>query len=86
MRAIAFVKKLLHQGKLSRKEYKDVRVHMIEATDVMVPLGRSSKLNTDWGFISDMRDFGAQTTKDWLKKNYNWIGTRSTVDIHETFL
>lgn len=86
MRAIAFVKKLLHQGKLSPKHYKDVRVHMIEATDVMVPLGRSSKLNTDWGFISDMRDFGAETAKNWLKKNYTWIGTRSTTDIHETFL
>lgn len=86
MRAIAFVKKLLHQGKLSHKDYKDIRMHMIEATDMMMPLGRSSKLNTDWSFLTYLRDLGEQAAKDWLKKNYNWIGQRSTIDIEETFL
>lgn len=86
MRAIAFVKKLLSKGKLSRDEYKDVRIHLIEATDMMLPLGRSSKMNTDWGFISYLRDLGEETTKEWLKKHYSAIGVRSSVDIHETFL
>lgn len=85
MRAIAFVSKLKRQGKLEN-EYKDMHIHMIEADEILGNLGRMSKMNADWDFMNYLHDAGIQASKDWLDKNYDSIGKRSSIDLRKVFM
>lgn len=86
MRAIAFVSKLLGAGRLSDETHKNMRIHMIEAQDIMTGLGQASKLNADWGFLTHLRDVGRQAADEWLGRNFEKIGKESSIDIEEVFL
>ena len=85
MRAIEFVSRLKKQGKLG-DEYKDMRIHMIEAQEILSEFGRMSKLNTDWDFLSYLYDTGVQAASDWLDSHYEAIGQQSTVNLRDMFL
>ncbi len=86
MRAINFVKKLLAENKVPDEQYKDVRIHMIEAQELMSSLGASSKLNADWDFLQYLRDVGRQAAEDWLVAHYDDLGVRTSLDIQSIFL
>jgi NTE family protein len=86
MRSLGFVNRLLEEQRLSGDRYKPVFVHLIEAQDIMAPLGPSSKLNADWTFLQHLRDIGRQAAADWIKSHYDEIGVRSSVDVKEVFL
>ena len=49
---------------------KPVYLHRIEAQDMLASVGRSSKLNTDWSFLTYLHDLGQQAATDWLDKAY----------------
>lgn len=85
MRAIAFVSKLKGQGKLE-SGYKDMHIHMIESDEMLTGLGRMSKMNPDWDFLSYLHDAGMQASKDWLDNHYTDIGKRSSVDLNKVFM
>lgn len=85
MRAIAFVSKLKAQGALD-DHYKNMRVHMIDAQEILGNLGRMSKMNADWAFLRYLFEAGAQAATDWLDANYKELGQKSTVDIRELYL
>ncbi len=86
MRAIAFVKKLLREKKIDSHHYRDMKIHMIQAEDIMSSLGSVSKLNADWDFLTYLRDVGRQTTEDWLKANLEKVNVENSIDIEEIFL
>ncbi len=86
MRAIAFVSKLLEENKLESDRYKRINVHFIESETEIAPLGASSKLNTDWAFLTELRDRGRETAKQWLARHFDQIGKESSLDIRERFL
>ena len=89
LRAIAFVTKLIEQGWL-KEQYQDklkhVLIHSIRADAAMSDLGVSSKLNTDWGFLCELRDRGRDAASVWLEANFEHLGERSTVDLQSEFL
>lgn len=85
LRAIDFVKRLLEDGKLQMDDYKDMRVHMIEARKKMRPLGSSSKANTEWRFLRHLFDIGRDAADQWLAQNYDALGKDSSVDIRAMF-
>jgi NTE family protein len=86
MRAIAFVTKLIDDGKLIDKDLKRLLVHSIEADDVMQCLGVSSKLNADWEFLMHLHQIGRKRADRWLKAHLSSVGIESTVDIREKYL
>lgn len=86
MRAINFVSRLISQGKLDHRDYKDIKIHMVTGCQHMEALNASSKMNTEWKFFKHIRDIGRQATDDWLKENRKYIGDKSSVNIFETFL
>lgn len=86
MRAIDFVHKLLAERHVTEKQYKNVLVHMIEAQELMGALGPSSKLNADWAFLKHLHDIGRQAAGDWLNKNYDMLGVKSSVSLPAMFL
>jgi len=86
MRAIAFVTSLIERGKLAEGEMKRMLIHSIRSDETMTALGVSSKLNADWGFLSELRERGREQADAWLEEAFDAIGERSSVDIHADFL
>lgn len=89
LRAIDFVKKLLHEDMLKehhKSRYKDILLHAIRTDDVMRGLSAASKFDTDWGFLCDLRDMGRAAAQDWLQKHFKNIGKSASVDIQRDYL
>lgn len=86
MRAIDFVQRLIHSGKLKDNGYKDINMHLISSSEAMHDLNASSKLNTDWAFFMHLRDLGRQSAEDWLLAHQGDIGKQSTINIRDEFL
>ena len=85
LRAIDFVDRLIHDGKLSTDDYRQTRVHVIENQDALKPLGASSKMNVEWAFLTMLRDLGRSTAERWLDTHFDAIGERGTVDLRQMF-
>ncbi len=79
--AIELIHRLVTEGRLDGHDYRDIRIHIIEANDAMAPLGASSKLNTEWEFLILLRDIGRRAAGEWIARNFDAIGERSTVDL-----
>jgi NTE family protein len=86
VRAIAFVSKLIDNGKVKSDEYKSMKIHVIEAEEIMAGLGHASKFNADWEFLRHLKDVGRQSADEWIQKNYDKIGVESSIDVKEYFL
>jgi len=86
MRAVAFVTKLIDDGKLSRENAKRVLIHSVCADEVMRGLGASTKLNADRGFLQRLRSLGWERTQEWIDCHFDDLGSRSTIDIQAVYL
>ncbi len=89
LRAISFVTKLLEEGWLKeeyRSRLRHMLVHSIRADDALAGLSVSSKFDSDWEFLTDLRDRGRETAAHWLAENFIHLGKRATVNLHEEFL
>jgi NTE family protein len=86
MRAIAFVSRLIDEGRLDGTDMKRMRIHAIEAEDVMQGLGVASKLNADWEFLLHLHAIGRERAQAWLERDYPAVGERSTVDLEARYL
>lgn len=86
MRAIAFVSRLMREGKLDPGKYKDLRLHMVADDDGLAPLGANTKFDTDRAFLESLFDMGRSATNHWLSRHKNDIGVRTTIDVESEFL
>jgi NTE family protein len=85
MRAIAFVARLLKQGRIPEGVMKHMLIHSIAADDVMQSLGAVSKMNTSWEFLTRLRDVGRERAAQWLDDCFDRIGEEGTTNL-ESFL
>ena len=81
LRAVAFVQRLIEEGKLSPDEHKNVHLHRIDAGGVLDDHEASSKRNAEWAYFVQLRDAGRRTAQSWLADHYGAIGVRSTLDL-----
>ena len=86
MRAIHFVKDLIHEGKLKDNDYHDVNMHMVAPPADLHEMTASSKMNANWEFFSFLHDTGRTRMEEWLKQHKAHIGKESTLNIAKTFL
>ncbi|MCB2021006.1 MAG: patatin-like phospholipase family protein [Rhizobacter sp.] len=86
MRAIAFVSRLVREGRLDSGRYKDLRLHMIADDAGLAPLGAASKMDTTWPFLERLFALGHAAASKWLKAHRADIGVRATLDIEGEFL
>jgi NTE family protein len=86
MRAIAFVTKLIDDGKVPDGDLKRMLIHAIEADDMMQALGPTSKLNADWDFLIHLHDIGRKRADAWIEAHLDMVGVESTVDIRAKYL
>ena len=89
LRAIHFVQKILDQNWIKdehKKKFKYVLMHSIRADVAMSDLSVTSKLSSDWEFLTMLRDRGRAYATDWLKHNFAHLNVRSSVDLEKEFL
>lgn len=84
-RAIAFIKEMIASGRLPHGEYRDIRMHRIDADEAFKNLSASSKINAEWAFLEYLRDLGRNAAGDWLEENFDAIGKRGTLDLTDEF-
>ena len=80
-RAIAFVTRLIDEGKVADGGLKRMLLHAIEADEVMQGLGANSKLNADWEFLTHLCKEGQVAAERWLAANFRHLGRQSSVDL-----
>jgi NTE family protein len=80
-RAIAFVKKLIAEGRVTEGEYRDIRLHRIAADEAFKDLSASSKVSAEWAFLEYLRDLGRNAASDWLDEHFDAVGKHPTVDL-----
>lgn len=86
MRAIAFVTRLIEEGKISDNTMKRMLIHMIEADGQMAGFGVASKMNPDWRFLTHLRDLGRDSAASWIDGTIDRLGIETTIDIAAEFL
>jgi NTE family protein len=88
LRAIGFVQKLLDEGLLkdeAKGRYRRMLVHAITADNRLDDLSMASKFNTDWRFLSDLRERGRAAAVEWLDACGDKIGVASSLDLKKPF-
>lgn len=81
LRAVEFVSRLIDQGQLDAERYMRINMHLIEGGEPLIAMSASSKLNTEWAFLSHLRDIGRDAAGAWLDAHHDQVGTRSTFDL-----
>lgn len=79
--AIAFVLDLLDSASLDPNRYRRLLIHGIAAHDSLSSLGASSKFNNDPAFLHHLHEIGRRTADEWIGRNLDAIGERSTFDL-----
>ena len=85
LRSIAFVSRLVDEGRLSREEYKRPFMHRIGGGGDAAMFSAASKFDTRWSFLKQLRDKGRAAAKEWLNNNYIHIGARDTLNLRFAF-
>ena len=64
---------------------REIFVHSISAHEALGHLKYSSKMNTSWDFLLDLKQKGRDYAEEWLSNDYDRVGVKSTFDIEEHF-
>jgi NTE family protein len=80
LRMIALLRKVAQSGNDESANWARMRIHRI-ASDVMVGLGYSSKLNAEWDFLIMLRDEGRRAAETFLSTHGDDLGKRSSLDL-----
>jgi NTE family protein len=82
MKGIEIMNDLITKNKLKDdKHYRVIRVHMVGNEEIMATFGRTSKMNAEWDFLLYLKEVGRQAAEDWLEKQYESVGVKSTYSI-----
>ena len=89
LRSVYFVQKLLDDGWIKdefRDKLKNVLIHSVRADNAMSDLSSASKMNSEWWFLTMLRDRGRALAGEWLQQNFEHLNVRSSVDMRKEFL
>jgi NTE family protein len=80
LRMIALLRKVAQPGNDEGANWAKMRMHRI-ASEAMVDLGYSSKLNAEWDFLVMLRDEGRRSAEAFLSTHGEDLGKRSSLDL-----
>ena len=89
LRSIDFVQRLIREDMLKdeyKDQYKNVILHAVRADEVLRDMPASSKFDTDWVYLQELRDLGRIEAQNWLKAHFDDIGKCDSVDIRRDYL
>jgi NTE family protein len=81
LRAIAFVKRLIAEGRMPRGAMKDLRVHMIADDATMTVLPGGSKQRPSPYLLWRLKSAGRRAADRWLAQNRGALGRAETLDL-----
>lgn len=85
LRAIAFVKRLIAEGRIEEGKMKDVRVHMIHDAELVNSLTASSKLEPGQVLIDRLFKAGRGAAEVFLTRDAPQVGKAGTVELQRLF-
>jgi NTE family protein len=87
MKLIHYRNELIRNGILKHddKKNREIFVHTISGYEALSQLSYSSKMNTSWDFLVDLKNKGRQIAEKWLQKDFREVGLKSTFDVEEHF-
>ena len=80
LRMIALLRRVSCPRKAESALWARMRIHRI-ASDWMVELGSSSKLNAEWAFLRKLRDEGRRCAEAFIAAHSRDLGRRSSLDL-----
>ena len=90
LRAIAFVQRLIDDGMLKEpilKKYRRLNLHAIKGGRDLLGYGVSTKSDTRWRFLLELRDLGRAAADSWLKDCAKHVGSNtSSFNVRAEFL
>lgn len=81
LRAIEFVRRLLHEGKLDPAHYKNIRMHRIDGGAALSEFGAASKARADLSFVRLLFERGRAAGSAWLAAHRKDLGVRATLHL-----
>lgn len=85
MRAIEFVRRLLAEGKLDPRRYRNVLMHRVDGGAALAAFGAASKMRADTAFVKKLFALGREAGQQWLATQLEHVGRRSSVDIAKDY-
>jgi NTE family protein len=85
LRTIAFVRRMIAEGKLRPGEMKDVLIHSIRDDATMSPLGVATKVSPDPGLLDHLKASGREAAGAFLRDHWGKLGEESSVDLRAMF-
>lgn len=86
MRAIAFTTKLIDDRELDEKKHSRMFMHWIGNDPVMGKLDSMTQIHADWAVLCRLHEYGREAAREWLARNLQHVGCRSTIDLSDMFL
>jgi NTE family protein len=80
LRMIALLRQTAHPSNDEGARWAAMRIHRV-ASDVLLDLGYSSKLNAEWAFLTMLRDRGRSAADEFLASHQDHLGQRSSFDL-----
>ena len=87
MKIIHYRNELIRNGILKSDEHvnREIFIHTISGYDALSRLNYSSKMNTSWDFLVDLKNKGRATAQRWIETEFELVGRKSTFDVEEHF-
>jgi NTE family protein len=87
MKLIHYRNELIRHGilKTDEKENREIFIHTISGYKALSQLSYSSKMNTSWDFLLDLKQKGREVAENWIRTDFNEVGLKSTFDVEEHF-
>ncbi len=85
LRAIAFTRRLIAEGRIPEGAMKDVLVHSIMDDATMRKLGGATKLSPDWTFLLHLKEAGREAADGFLRRHWSALGEKATVDLRAIY-
>jgi len=85
LRSIAFVQRLIDEGRMDRDVMKYVRVHMIADDDLMNDLSVATKSVPNPYVIAELKDAGRRAAAKFLAGDAKKVGRESSIDLSEMY-
>ena len=86
MRSIDFVNRLIDKGHLPPERYRTMHLHRIDGGEALEAYPASSKTAPDGKLIEALFELGQQCGQRWLKKRYDEVGVKSSINISKDYL
>ncbi len=69
-----------------RDRLSRVHIHAIRSDDVMSSFSVASKYDTDWDFLTHLRDLGREAATLWLDTHSDKVNQRSSINVEGDYL